>query len=145
MAGGDSVDSTAFRFLVKKALERQKEEEELEKEKVMKELDVLMRIPFIQLTPDQRAVVDRPGAFQDWKAWSAASSAGRRKKKRKKKKLPKSSSGPLHRQGWRRSLRGRSWPVWTRRTVAVAFSRLVFLVTIHLALCFVVWQGWYCW
>ena len=69
---------------------------------------MLMRIPFIQLTPDQRAVVDRPGAFQDWKAWSAASSAGRRKKKRKKKKLPKSSSGPLHRQGWRRSLRGRA-------------------------------------
>ena len=27
MAGGDSVDGTALRFLVKKALERQKEEE----------------------------------------------------------------------------------------------------------------------
>ena len=27
-----------------------------------------------------------------------------------------------------------SWPVWTRRTVAVAFARLVFLV-LHLALC----------
>ena len=28
-----------------------------------------------------------------------------------------------------------SWPVWTRRTVAVACSRLVLLVTMHLALC----------
>ena len=110
MAWGDSVDGTALRFLVKKALERQKEEEQ-EKEKVMEELDVLMRIPFIQLTSDHRAVVERPGAFQDWRAWSAASSAGRRKKKRKKQKLPKSSSGPLHRQGWRRGRdRVRPWP-----------------------------------
>ena len=31
MAGGDSVDGTALRFLVKKALERQKEEEEKER------------------------------------------------------------------------------------------------------------------
>ena len=28
-----------------------------------------------------------------------------------------------------------SWPVWTRRTVAVAFTRLVFMVIMHLALC----------
>ena len=33
MAGGDSIDGTALRFLVKKALERQKEEEEEEKRK----------------------------------------------------------------------------------------------------------------
>ena len=32
MAGGDSVDGTALRFLVKKALERQKEEEETAKD-----------------------------------------------------------------------------------------------------------------
>ena len=156
----------------------------------MKELDVLMRIPFIQLTPGQRAVVERPGAFQDWKAWSAASSAGRRKKKRKKKKLPKSSSGPLHREGWRRSLRGRAhrrqrqwyacnagftgydaprvmfpsgvarpkmlhilagmdqkdrcsgifkagFPGYnTPRAVLCGMARLVLLVTVHLALCF---------
>ena len=31
-----------------------------------------------------------------------------------------------------------SWPVWTRRAVAVAFARLVFLV-LHLALCSGVW------
>ena len=37
MAGGDSVDGTAFRFLVKKALERQKEEEEQAKVKRLKE------------------------------------------------------------------------------------------------------------
>ena len=60
---------------------RRKEEEEQEKEKVMEELDVLMRIPFVQLTPDQRAVASRPGAFQAWKAW-------RRRKKKEKEEAP---------------------------------------------------------
>ena len=32
-----------------------------------------------------------------------------------------------------------SWPVWSRRTVAVAFTWLVVLVTIHLALCSLPW------
>ena len=32
-----------------------------------------------------------------------------------------------------------SWPVWTRRTVAVAFTWLVLLVTMHLALCSLPW------
>ena len=32
-----------------------------------------------------------------------------------------------------------SWPIWTRRTVAVAFTWLVLLVTMHLALCSLPW------
>ena len=32
-----------------------------------------------------------------------------------------------------------SWPVWTRRTVAVVCARLVLMVTMHLALCSLPW------
>ena len=150
-AAGEAVDSSSLRFLLQQSLAVKKEEEE-ERRKVMEELDVLMRIPFIQLTPDQRAVVERPGAFQDWKAWSSASAAGRRKKKRKKKKLPKTSSGPLHRlprgarlrrcgHGFRSrsSLSGprsTSWPVRIRSTVTCSSCRLVSLAILHLARCF---------
>ena len=68
---------------------------------------MLMRIPFNQLTPDQRAVVERPGAFQDWKEWSAASSAGRRKKKEEKEEASEEFFwSSFIAQGWRRSLRG---------------------------------------
>ena len=41
MAGGDSVDGTSLQFLVKKALDRQKEEEKKRKEEEM--LDILRR------------------------------------------------------------------------------------------------------
>ena len=38
-----------------------------------------------------------------------------------------------------------SWPVWTRRTVAVAFTWLVLLVTMHLALCSLLWFAGLSW
>ena len=41
--------------------------------------------------------------------------------------------------GCRRPRSSASWPVWTRRTVAVAFTRLVLLVTTDLALCSLPW------
>ena len=87
MAGGDSVDGTALRFLVKKALERQKEEEE-EKRKEEEMLDILRRF---------RA--DLPVSDAEWEAWqawggigSSASGQKRKRKKRRKKKTPRTSS-----------------------------------------------------
>ena len=53
--------------------------------KVMEELEVLMRLPFSQLTPDQRAVVRRPGAFQDWKACMVRCQSGREEKEKEEK------------------------------------------------------------
>ena len=41
--------------------------------------------------------------------------------------------------GCRRPRSSASLPVWSRRTVAVAFTRLVLLVTMHLALCSLPW------
>ena len=76
LAGGDGVDDTAVAFLLSVALQTKQEEE---KEKVMEELDVLMRTPWSQLTPDQRAVLSQPGASQAW-------SAGRRKHLKKRRR-----------------------------------------------------------
>ena len=100
MAGGDSVDGTALRFLVKKALDRQKEEEEEEQAKVKrqeeeKEERRMQRLNAkvsndIPLTPEER---------EAWRRWilaydSSSSSSGKRRKrkKRRKRRLPKSSS-----------------------------------------------------
>ena len=118
------VDSSSLRFLTASALEARREEEEQEKEKVMEELDVHMRIPWNQLTPDQRAVTSKPRAFQAWKAWSAARAAGRRRKKRKKKKLPKTSS---HSSSGRARCRLRQWHVqgsycWFYASLCVPFG-----------------------
>ena len=55
----ESIDSSSLCFLTASALEARRREEE-EKEKVMEELNVLVRFQFNQLTPDQRAVVRRP-------------------------------------------------------------------------------------
>ena len=94
MAGGDSVDGTALRFLVKKALDRQKEEEQakVKREEEEKEERRMQRINAkvsndIPLTQEER---------EAWRRWilaydSSSSSSGKRKKKRKRK-LPKSSS-----------------------------------------------------
>ena len=96
MAGGDSVDGTALRFLVKKALDRQKEEqakvkrqEEEKEERRMQRLNAKVSND-IPLTPEER---------EAWRRWilaydSSSSSSGKRRKrkKRRKRRLPKSSS-----------------------------------------------------
>ena len=88
MAGVDSVDGTAVQFLVKKALERQEEEEE-------KKLEVEERMA--------HAVAGKPEfARLEWLTMR------RRKKKRRKRRLPRTSSyssrGRAHR-------RHRQWQV----------------------------------
>ena len=75
LAGGDSVDGTALRFLLKQTLALQKEEEE---ERRRKEVEEEGRSVRESLERAQR-VLDGAG----WK---------RKRKKRKKKNLPKSSS-----------------------------------------------------
>ena len=90
MDGGDSVDGTALRFLIKKAIERQKE---WEKEKEEEMQDILRRF---------RA--DLPVSDSEWEAWLAwrgigSSASG---KKRKKKKTPRTSSHLTLRRSHRR-------------------------------------------
>ena len=93
MAGGDSVDDTALRFLVKKALERQKEEEEQAKVKRLKEENEERRMKRI----NAKVCDDIPLTHEEheaWKRWivACASSSSSSGKKRRKRKLPKSSS-----------------------------------------------------
>ena len=97
LAGGDVVDVTALRFLVKEALDRQKEEEE-EQAKVKRQEEEERRMQRINakvsndfpLTQEER---------QAWRRWilaydSSSSSSGKRRKRKKRRKrwLPKSSS-----------------------------------------------------
>ena len=94
LAGGDSVDGTALRFLVKKALERQKEEEK-EKARKLKEaqdkadLELAKRDPWwAQHLADKKAKELRYGNP------SSASSSKRKRKKRRKRRTPRTSSLP---------------------------------------------------
>ena len=82
LAGGDSVDGTALRFLLKQTLALQKEEEEERRRKELEEED-----------RSARESLERAQRFLD----RAASK--RKRKKRKKKKLPRA---PRPRQGCRR-------------------------------------------
>ena len=94
LAGGDSVDGTALRFLVKKALERQKEEEK-EKARKLKEaqdkadLELAKRDPWwAQHLADKKVKELRYGNP------SSASSSKRKRKKRRKRRTPRISSLP---------------------------------------------------
>ena len=93
MAGGDSVDGTALRFLVKKALDRKKEEEEQAKVKRQKEVaehERRMRVLDRRVWADEQLTPEESYA---WRAWAGHLPGGKRKrKKRRKRKLPKSSS-----------------------------------------------------
>ena len=103
MAGGDSVDGTALRFLVNRALERQNEEKE---ERRMKRINAKVSDD-IPLSHEEH---------EAWKRWivayaSSSSSSGmrRKRKKKRKRKLPKSSSSRSSRGRARR--RQRQWHV----------------------------------
>ena len=106
---------------------------------MMEELDVLCSIPMVQLTPLQRQRLAEHRR-------SGAVAAREEKKKRKKKKLPKTSSGPPHRQGWprRRALQRqvsavhRVHCVSLRHVVDVPGVQVVqipVVVMMHLAIC----------
>ena len=103
MAGGDSVDGTALRFLVKKALDRQKEEEEQAKVKWQEEEEKEeRRMQRINAKVSNDIPLTRE-EHEAWKRWilayasSSSSSAGKRRmrKKRKKRRLPRTSSHSL--------------------------------------------------
>ena len=101
MAGGDSVDGTAFRFLVKKVLERQKEQEE-EKAKDEKRRRVLEEEEERMLELNRRVSADLPLTWAEteaWRRWILLPPRSRKRKKRRKRRTPRTSS---------RSLRGRA-------------------------------------
>ena len=157
LAGGDGVDGTALSFLVRRAVEdRKREEEEKARKKEAQEkadLELAKRDPWwAQHLADMKAMEERRSRIPS----SASSSSKRKRKKRSKRKLPKSSSGVRLRrcgQGFRSrsSFSGAqcslllttgprcstSWPVRNRSTVTCSScARLVFLAISHLALCF---------
>ena len=113
LQGDDGVDGSSLRYLLGIILEEKKQEEERRKEEE-KEKEKAART-------------------------SASSASKRTRKKRKKRRLPRGVRIRRCGQGSRSSTGLRcpaSWPVCTRRTVAVACTRLVLMVTMHLALCF---------
>ena len=105
LCGGDVHDATPVKFLLRQTLlQRTKEEEErrrkeleqaMKEEKEYEEWHVRLASAS-QLA--QQLLAERSGRSDA----SSSSRPTRRKKKRKKKKLPKTSSGPLHRQLWHR-------------------------------------------
>ena len=123
MAGGDSVDGTALRFLVKKALDRQKEEEEQAKvkrneeekeERRMKRINEMLRLE-LPVSLEERE------AWRRWIAPSSSSSSGKRRKrkKRRKRRTPRTSSLP-----GRARRRHRQWHVSLRHVVDVPVVRI---------------------
>ena len=107
LCSGDVHDATLVKFLLRQTLlQRKKEEEERrrrkELEQAMKEEKEYEEWQLRLAEAAQAArqlLAERSGPSDA----SSSSRPTRRKKKRKKKKLPKTSSGPLHRQSWRRS------------------------------------------
>ena len=91
MAGGDSIDGTAHRFLVKKALARQKEEEKEERRKAKEErkleVTALLAVPMALRTPAQQRRIMELSDEVD-----AETHPKRRRKKRRKRRTPRSSS-----------------------------------------------------
>ena len=119
MAGGDSVDGTALRFLVKKALDRQKEEERVKRneeekeERRMKRINEMLRLG-LPVSLEERE------AWTRWIATSSSSSSGKRRKrkKRRKRRTPRTSSLP-----GRARRRHRQWHVSLRHVVDVPVVR----------------------
>ena len=106
LCSGEVHDATLVKFLLRQtSLQRKKEEEERrrkELEQAMKEEKEYEEWQLQMAKAAQAAqqlLAERSGPSDA----SSSSRPTRRKKKRKKKKLPKTSSGPLHRQSWRRS------------------------------------------
>ena len=95
MAGGDSVDGTALRFLVKKALDRQKEEEKVKRNEEEKEERRMKRINEM-LRLELPVSLEEREAWRRWIAPSSSSSSGKRRKrkKRRKRRTPRTSSLP---------------------------------------------------
>ena len=107
LAGGDSVDGTALRFLVKVALERQKEEEEKEKEVkrqaqerrrrqirrgMVEELFALGNLPTDRRTPSvERRIAELVAAID---SGDSSAPSKRKRKKRRKRRTPRTSSLP---------------------------------------------------
>ena len=97
MAGGDSVDGTALRFLVKKALERQKEEQRRKAQEERRlEATALLAVPVALRTPaQQRRIMELSDEVV-----AETHPKRRKRKKSRKKKLPHgfSSCGRARRQ-----------------------------------------------
>ena len=94
MAGGDSVDGTALRFLVKKALERQKEEEKEERRKAKEarrlEVTALLAVPLaLRTQAQQRRIMELSDEVD-----AETHPKRRKRKKRRKRRTPRTSSLP---------------------------------------------------
>ena len=137
--GADGVDVTTTRFLLKKAFLRKKEEEEEEKRKevvLQRKRDELLAL--LDMPPEHRSP-DHQSRLQVLMREYRASK--RKRKKKRKRRLPRTSSlfsprrrlPQWHLQGWSFwYCSSRCVPVFS---IGSGMCWLVFLVTIHLALC----------
>ena len=116
LRGHDGVDGTTLRFLVKKALDRQKEEEKVKRNEEEKEERRMKRI-------NEMIRLDLPVSLQereDWRRWiapSSSSSSGKRRKrkKRRKRRTPRTSSlpGRARRRQWQRHVFVSPFDMWS--------------------------------
>ena len=87
MVKGERIDDTALRFLVKKALERQREEEKVQRRKAKEErkleVTALLAVPMALRTEEQRTIMELSDETHPKR---------RKKKKRRKMRTPRTSS-----------------------------------------------------
>ena len=95
LAGGDSLDNTSVRWLLKAALKKKKEEEE-EERKVQERKEGVMQDIHRKIHANEDVSEAEWAAWKAWRGIGSSSSGGqkRKRKKRRKRKLPRNSSCP---------------------------------------------------